>query len=418
MTGIGPLSWTTFVTSFPADELSKNFDAVYDYRNLLVYISSVRPDPLNSKKSDIFSTYYYYDEAGNRIRKKVYKRNAEEPEIELPGSDGPGSSWDLVTDEFCVRDAAGKEIANYSDGSLNFWNIYGNDNVGRINADTTKQFYLKDHLGTTRAVTDATNEIIAAHDFDAWGYKLREWNSGTDAKYRFTGKERDIETNYDYFGARYYDARIGRWGGVEPLYNKYIQFTPYNYALNTPVTKFDINGMETGGPGPASSAIYEEPGGGPSNDLIIPVPLQGIVSQIAEKVGSQGALGFILSVDAIVQNVEEARQEYIQSVTMEMSNKKGKLEGVETQLERVEEHLEKLSRIGPNDPNPDGKRKEWISHTTKALREGAKDFKSAFRKVSGKDYLEYLYKTFGKDRIEKICNELQKNGIDYRDFIK
>ncbi|MBW7843480.1 MAG: hypothetical protein H3C40_12215 [Ignavibacterium sp.] len=32
----------------------------------------------------------------------------------------------------------------------------------------------------------------------------------TNAKYKFTSKERDVETGYDYFGARYYDSRIGR----------------------------------------------------------------------------------------------------------------------------------------------------------------------------------------------------------------
>jgi hypothetical protein len=36
----------------------------------------------------------------------------------------------------------------------------------------------------------------------------------SNEKYKFTGKERDDETNYDYFGARYYDSRIGRWLGV------------------------------------------------------------------------------------------------------------------------------------------------------------------------------------------------------------
>ena len=32
------------------------------------------------------------------------------------------------------------------------------------------------------------------------------------SKHKFTGKERDKESNYDYFGARYYDARLGRMG--------------------------------------------------------------------------------------------------------------------------------------------------------------------------------------------------------------
>lgn len=45
---------------------------------------------------------------------------------------------------FYVRDVSGKEIAIYSGSSLTQWNMWGLDNVGKINADTTKYYYLKD----------------------------------------------------------------------------------------------------------------------------------------------------------------------------------------------------------------------------------------------------------------------------------
>ena len=67
----------------------------------------------------------------------------------------------------------------------------------------------------------------------------------TDNKYKFTGKERDIETNYDYFGARYYDSRIGRWLSIDPLAEKYPGWSPYNYTLNNPIINFDPNGKYT-----------------------------------------------------------------------------------------------------------------------------------------------------------------------------
>jgi len=62
--------------------------------------------------------------------------------------------------------------------------------------------------------------------------------------YKFTSKERDDESKYDYFGARYYDARIGRWGQVEPLLEKYLHVTPYNYGLNNPIGIVDPNGND------------------------------------------------------------------------------------------------------------------------------------------------------------------------------
>ncbi|MCZ2269398.1 MAG: RHS repeat-associated core domain-containing protein [Ignavibacteriales bacterium] len=58
-----------------------------------------------------------------------------------------------------------------------------------------------------------------------------------NTKYKFTSKERDVETGYDYFGARYYDSRIGRWLQIDPLSEKYFGWSPYNYTLNNPLKK-------------------------------------------------------------------------------------------------------------------------------------------------------------------------------------
>ena len=69
-------------------------------------------------------------------------------------------------------------------------------------------------------------------------------------KYQFTGKERDIESGldgingYDYFGARYYNSRIGKWNGVEPLIDKYPGITPYCYSSCDPIVRVDIDGLD------------------------------------------------------------------------------------------------------------------------------------------------------------------------------
>ena len=60
--------------------------------------------------------------------------------------------------------------------------------------------------------------------------------------YKFTDKERDDETQYDYFGARFYDSRIGRWRSVDPLADKYAGWSPYNYTLNNPLKYTDPHG--------------------------------------------------------------------------------------------------------------------------------------------------------------------------------
>lgn len=44
------------------------------------------------------------------------------------------------------------------------------------------------------------------------------------------------------FGARYYDAYVGRWNAIDPLAHKYFGMSPYNYCGNDPVNRFDPEG--------------------------------------------------------------------------------------------------------------------------------------------------------------------------------
>lgn len=99
-------------------------------------------------------------------------------------------------------------------------------------------------------------------NFYCWGYPLdgRSYqadNLNTTIDYKFTGKQRDTETGWDYFGARYYDARIARWGGVEPLYEKFISLSPYNYAILNPIRIFDKDGKDIYLNGKNNEEIYK-----------------------------------------------------------------------------------------------------------------------------------------------------------------
>ena len=77
-----------------------------------------------------------------------------------------------------------------------------------------------------------------------WGFLLENRAFDTEReKYKFTSKERDDESSYDYFGARYYMSRIGRWGSVDVFQDNYISYSPYNYVTNNPIAFIDPNGF-------------------------------------------------------------------------------------------------------------------------------------------------------------------------------
>ena len=154
----------------------------------------------------------------------------------------PGNGYTLFNNEHYVRGVDGKELATYTNNSLDEWYVWGTDMVGKIRANTNYYFF-KDHLGSVRGVIDNNFNLVSATDYDMWGCLMgnRVYN-GDSAKHKFTGKERDEENLYDYFGARYYDSRIGRWTQVEPLLERYIKYSSYCYGLDNPINLIDIDG--------------------------------------------------------------------------------------------------------------------------------------------------------------------------------
>lgn len=63
--------------------------------------------------------------------------------------------------------------------------------------------------------------------------------------YVSTGKERDEETGYHYFGARYYwSSVLTGWLSVDPLADKYPNISPYAYCAWNPIKLVDPDGRE------------------------------------------------------------------------------------------------------------------------------------------------------------------------------
>jgi RHS repeat-associated protein len=77
----------------------------------------------------------------------------------------------------------------------------------------------------------------------------------TTAYYTFSAKERDPETGYSYFGARYYNSDLSVWLSVDPMADKGAWISPYAYAFHNPKAFIDPNGewpypasIQTAGP--------------------------------------------------------------------------------------------------------------------------------------------------------------------------
>jgi RHS repeat-associated protein len=107
---------------------------------------------------------------------------------------------------------------------------------------TTSQrfYYLTDHLGSVRVTLTEAGNVDSWSDYYPFGKEARGSSTANRPKEQFTGKERDTEIGLDYFGARYYNADIGRWLNTDPL-NQYS--SPYVYVGNNPLGMIDPTGM-------------------------------------------------------------------------------------------------------------------------------------------------------------------------------
>jgi len=108
-------------------------------------------------------------------------------------------------------------------------------------------FYVKDHLGNIRVTVNEQGEIVSKDDYYPFGLRMpgRSHTSGAGNDiYKFSGKELDDENGLGlyYFGARYYDSVIGRWGAVDPLAQKALNTNPFHYTHNNPLNRVDLDG--------------------------------------------------------------------------------------------------------------------------------------------------------------------------------
>lgn len=112
-------------------------------------------------------------------------------------------------------------------------------------AQANYAFTHSDHLGSASWITDEHGEPVQYIHYAPYGELLasqKVTGSSYDERYKFTGKERDAESGYDYFGARFLAQQLGIWTTPDPLLDKYIHLSPYMYCEGNPVRYVDPNG--------------------------------------------------------------------------------------------------------------------------------------------------------------------------------
>lgn len=128
--------------------------------------------------------------------------------------------------------------------------------AGVASAQEVVEYVHLDALGSVRAVSNQANVVIERHDYLPFGEECTTGactgnpGVGGGQPRKFTGKERDQETGLDYFGARYYGAKMGRFTTIDPVYTwadnlvDPQRWNRYSYSLNNPLRYLDPDGRQ------------------------------------------------------------------------------------------------------------------------------------------------------------------------------
>ena len=238
-------------------------DLIYGYRgNRLVSLSEqVR----TSQVGDVYlpgntaSGMYEYDSNGNLTKDSrkglAYKYNRLNLLEEVWKDGEMKAQYNYLSDgtKVSVRDGSGKIGYDYV-GSVVYKVVDGRREfdravVGDVHfTNEGVRYALTDQLGSVRALIDEDGNVVRQNDYYPFGAKVtrEDYANSDDNRFQFSGKESQelLDLNAYDFGARMYDASLGRWNMVDPLGEKYVNLSPYNYCVNNPLVYVDPNGQD------------------------------------------------------------------------------------------------------------------------------------------------------------------------------
>jgi RHS repeat-associated protein len=122
------------------------------------------------------------------------------------------------------------------------------DGYLRLNTNNTcvPRFFIKDHLGNNRILTDGSGNIKQNTNYYPYGGMTSISTGQGEQQFKYNGKEYDPMhglNEYDY-GARQYDPAISKFTTMDPLCEKYYHISPYAYCAGNPVNRIDVDGKD------------------------------------------------------------------------------------------------------------------------------------------------------------------------------
>jgi len=211
-------------------------------------------------------TDYEYDAVGNLIRDahgRQFTFNGDNKQVEVK------DQFDTVVGTY-LYDGNGKRVKKVVQ-STGETTVFVYDGFGKLIAEysteqassPTVNYTATDPLGSPRVITNKQGEVVSRRDFMPFGEEITpdasyrsaalKYGISDGVRQKFTGYQRDEETDLDFAEARYYYNDHGRFTAVDPLLASGKSANPqtfnrYAYTMNRPLILTDAKGLQAGKP--------------------------------------------------------------------------------------------------------------------------------------------------------------------------
>jgi RHS repeat-associated protein len=191
--------------------------------DVTAYDYSSRGELLSVTLPDATAIEYIHDPKGRRIAKKV---NGVIVEKYL---------WQGLTRLQAVYDGSDNLVMRfrYADARMPM----------EMDKGAATYYLAYDQVGSLRAVTDASGNIVKQVEYDSFGNILVDSNPAFTVPFGFAGGLHDRDINLIRFGYRDYDPEVGRWAAKDPIGFAGGDVDLYGYTFNSPINWIDTIGL-------------------------------------------------------------------------------------------------------------------------------------------------------------------------------
>ena len=207
---------------------------------------------VNRKSDNALISEYRYDAMSRRVWKKTTAtapQGATEAAYHYQG-------WNLCAEYTATNKTLTTLKRNYTWGTDLSGSMQGAGGVGgllsieeKTGANQGTHYPLYDGNGNLTQTLDGNTALTSHYEYDAFGQSIFSSGAYKDENpYKFSTKYLDEETDFYYYGYRYYDPKTGRWPSRDPIEERG-GFNLYGFVRNNGVNKIDKFGLlEMGDP--------------------------------------------------------------------------------------------------------------------------------------------------------------------------